>query len=388
MFLKRPSPFLRSLLSITLLLGSVPFAGATGFLDLIGVPKPKTTCVQALLQQGQLAYQPREALDPRQMNYELSKPVSNPIGTIVLIHGLGGMLETWTEVSKELTDRGYQVLSYDQRGHGLTVAEGENYSSSLLATDLKGLLDHLKIKKVHLIGHSMGARTALRFANLYPDRAISVISEDMHFKGRSKLLPDHLDLAKEMNYLDGLFKTREEAANLVKQAAAFYRDDFLGKIQWEDATRSFVLMDVPFTTSFMRKGKFVQIVPAYGSQAEVNDIAEGIYTDIFMSLTRSIIKNPSGKYIFTSRPHVSALYSTQGLQEDFTEALKTLNKPLLLLGADKHPVLFGVGVDHSLENCPFATFEQIPESSHGIHHSQPELFMDAITAFFAAHGGQ
>lgn len=79
--------------------------------------------------------------------------------TIVLIHGLDSAKETFTPVLERLALK-YRVVAYDQRGHGQTADRGADFSSEVLAGDLKALLDHLGIGKVTLLGHSLGSRKA------------------------------------------------------------------------------------------------------------------------------------------------------------------------------------------------------------------------------------
>ena len=117
-------------------------------------------------------------LDPSEMNYRIYGAEHSE--TLVMIHGLCGDLRTFDSVAQVLA-KYYRVVTYDQRGQGCTA----NFSSGTLAKDLKGLLDHLQIRSVHILGHSLGARTALRFAHLYPERIKSVIVEDMEFRPRT-----------------------------------------------------------------------------------------------------------------------------------------------------------------------------------------------------------
>jgi pimeloyl-ACP methyl ester carboxylesterase len=88
--------------------------------------------------------------------------------TIVLIHGLGANLAFWyLGIGKLLATR-YRVISYDLRGHGRSSMPGSGYTLPDMARDLGALLDHLGADKVHIVGHSYGARVAVMFAILSP----------------------------------------------------------------------------------------------------------------------------------------------------------------------------------------------------------------------------
>jgi pimeloyl-ACP methyl ester carboxylesterase len=106
--------------------------------------------------------------------------------TIVLIHGLTGDFRTFQNVARSLSHF-YRVVSVDLRGMGNTPAYGWNYSSKVLAKDIAVLLKHLEKgwahppSGYHVLGHSFGARVAIRFCDEFPTMARSLIVEDMHF---------------------------------------------------------------------------------------------------------------------------------------------------------------------------------------------------------------
>lgn len=76
-----------------------------------------------------------------------------------------------------LLDR-YRLVAIDPRGQGGTTAfvTATSYAPSLLAEDLRGVLDALGLERPIVGGHSRGARAALEFARAYPERARAVIA--------------------------------------------------------------------------------------------------------------------------------------------------------------------------------------------------------------------
>lgn len=80
----------------------------------------------------------------------------------------------WDDQLEAITNAGYRMLRYDQRGHGGTDAPDTPYSIDIFATDVIGLLDALNIEKVHFVGLSMGGFVAQLLAANYPDRILSV----------------------------------------------------------------------------------------------------------------------------------------------------------------------------------------------------------------------
>jgi pimeloyl-ACP methyl ester carboxylesterase len=95
---------------------------------------------------------------------------------VVLIHGwLSAAGINWTlPGTTTLLAKNYQVIALDVRGHGLSdkPAKEAAYGKELVE-DVVRLLDHLKIKKAHIVGYSMGGIIAANFIARHPDRVLS-----------------------------------------------------------------------------------------------------------------------------------------------------------------------------------------------------------------------
>lgn len=99
---------------------------------------------------------------------------------VVLIHGWMGDSSMWGadifgNTKLKATD-GFQAIAFDCRGHGKSDKphDATMYGTEM-AEDVVRLLDHLKIRKAHLIGYSSGSFIAGHVAATHPDRVISVI---------------------------------------------------------------------------------------------------------------------------------------------------------------------------------------------------------------------
>jgi 3-oxoadipate enol-lactonase len=103
---------------------------------------------------------------------------SGPV--LVLVHGLACGQRMWFHQVRALRSR-FTIVTYDQRGHGLTGAPAEKdaYSSAHLSRDLAGLLDHLGIETCHMVGFSMGGGPALALAATQPGRVQSLVLADV-----------------------------------------------------------------------------------------------------------------------------------------------------------------------------------------------------------------
>jgi 3-oxoadipate enol-lactonase len=110
--------------------------------------------------------------DGIQLRYDLTPGPGRPV---VLIHEMGGMLESWDEVVP-LLGRSHAVLRYDQRGAGLSEKPPGPVTVERLAADLSGLLTALGIgEPVAVAGSAVGAAVAAAFAAFHPRQAGAAI---------------------------------------------------------------------------------------------------------------------------------------------------------------------------------------------------------------------
>jgi pimeloyl-ACP methyl ester carboxylesterase len=112
-------------------------------------------------------------------------PVKGP--TIVCVHGLTANHTCWASVADVLSPA-YRVIAYDLRGRGESDKPDKGYSLALHNDDLEGLLDHFSLKKAVLVGHSLGAHIALRFAATHPERVSKLVLVDGGIDVRAEVL--------------------------------------------------------------------------------------------------------------------------------------------------------------------------------------------------------
>lgn len=96
---------------------------------------------------------------------------------VLILHGLLGMLDNWKTFARKLAEE-YWVILVDQRNHGKSFHSDE-FDYDLLAEDLKHLMEGLYIPKAHLLGHSMGGKTVMKFMDLYPDMVDQAVVVDI-----------------------------------------------------------------------------------------------------------------------------------------------------------------------------------------------------------------
>lgn len=130
---------------------------------------------------------------------------------LVVLHGLFGTLDNWQTLARRWADAGHRVVVADLRNHGRSFHSDE-HSYELMAQDVRGLLDHLSLDAATttLLGHSMGGKTAMRFALDYPDRLARLVVVD--------IAPGFSDMRHQDNIIAGLnavplptLETRQQA---------------------------------------------------------------------------------------------------------------------------------------------------------------------------------
>lgn len=96
---------------------------------------------------------------------------------LIILHGLMGMLDNWQTPAKHF-EQHYEVFLVDQRNHGRSAHSNEmNYQ--LLADDLFEFLYSHHLHDVNIIGHSMGGKTAMKFAQQNPHLIDKLIVADI-----------------------------------------------------------------------------------------------------------------------------------------------------------------------------------------------------------------
>ncbi|MFT9598923.1 2-succinyl-6-hydroxy-2,4-cyclohexadiene-1-carboxylate synthase [Mesobacillus sp.] len=97
---------------------------------------------------------------------------------LVLLHGFTGAASTW-EPFCPMWGKHSTLLMIDLPGHGESESPGDmgRYDIKKVANDIKMLLDNLGIEKADMLGYSMGGRTAITFASMYPERIRKLVLE-------------------------------------------------------------------------------------------------------------------------------------------------------------------------------------------------------------------
>ena len=157
---------------------------------------------------------------------------SNIIGEgqpFIILHGFLGMGDNWKTLAKQFSGLGFQVHLVDQRNHGRSFHDSE-FNYDVLAADLKAYCSHHNLQNIVLLGHSMGGKTAMLFAALYPEIVSKLIVADIS----PRFYPVHHDAI-----LEGLSSLNFEEITSRKQA-----EEQLSKYVQDVGTRQFLLKNI------------------------------------------------------------------------------------------------------------------------------------------------
>ena len=154
------------------------------------------------------------AKDSKNTFYLLNQKEGIPI---VFIHGVGLNHTIW-ELQIDAFDN--TVLAYDILGHGKTPLNKDNISFDDFSNQLISLIDELEMKKIHLVGFSIGSLIARNFATKYNDRLESLTLLCSIFnrsQEQQQIVKDRFELVKKSKTLS------KQALN------RWFTDDYLEK---------------------------------------------------------------------------------------------------------------------------------------------------------------
>ena len=93
---------------------------------------------------------------------------------MVMIHGAQGDQTMFAGIAAAFSDH-YRVLTFDQRGTGLSDKPDMDYTIAMLADDTAALMDHVGFTDAHILGVSMGGTIAQELVLRHPAKVRSLI---------------------------------------------------------------------------------------------------------------------------------------------------------------------------------------------------------------------
>ena len=170
---------------------------------------------------------PSKPLRFQDIEYEVFGP-NNPGPPIVLIHGVGTDIHDFNSVVHSLASK-HRVITYSLRGHGRTQDPGTGFDLPTLASDLKVLINALKLDKVVLVGHSAGGQVAMEFTKKHPELVSKLILEDIGVLPRNPFgASEFLRVRHEAEFLRSLNHTYDNERSLLVDLLPLFKGDETG----------------------------------------------------------------------------------------------------------------------------------------------------------------
>lgn len=152
---------------------------------------------------------------------------------IVCIHGLTANHVCWLSMADILAPK-HRLIGYDLRGRGDSDKPATGYSLDQHGLDLLALLDHFGLKKAILMGHSLGAHIALKFAVAHPQRVSKLVLVDGGLDVRAEIIDS---LGPAINRLGVEFPSLDAFLGIIRRLPMFSG-------RWNDYLEQYFRYDV------------------------------------------------------------------------------------------------------------------------------------------------
>ncbi len=248
---------------------------------------------------------------------------------VVFLNGIFMNTASWAYQSSHLAKLGYRVVLHDMRGQWNSDKpdDPELYSLEIHAEDLRTLLDHLGIRKAHLVGTSYGGEVAMLFAVKYPE------------------------------YVNDL--------TVIASVSEIHEELRLTALRWIEGAMS---MDVrKFVLSWISDVYSEQFLSRYGS-----------------GLVEMLVERFSRGFSLTSAVHLGRAF-LRLLDSPLTPLLKSIRAPTLVVSAESDRVKPPKYSKIIAREIPRSTHVEIREAGHAVVIEKPDVVNYLLTGFICSH---
>lgn len=153
---------------------------------------------------------------------------------VVILHGLLGLSDNWVTLGRQLA-ADFEVLIPDLRNHGQSPHD-PLFNFPVLVEDLHELVIVEGLKKIHLIGHSLGGKTAMFFALKYPELLDKLVVVDIALRRYSPILEHRMliDAMMEVDLSSAHSRSDVERQLERKVHSLKLRQFLLKNVYWKD----------------------------------------------------------------------------------------------------------------------------------------------------------
>ncbi|MFN8432118.1 MAG: alpha/beta fold hydrolase [Spirosomataceae bacterium] len=238
---------------------------------------------------------------------------------IVILHGVFGSSDNLFTVSKNIAEAGFEVFTLDARNHGQS-PRGTDFNYEVMAEDLDEFLKNNEIHEPVLVGHSMGGKTVMTYAQKYSNYS-KIIVVDI----APRFYPTHHD-----HILAGL-----AAINLHEIQNRKDAEEIFSQFVSDFGEKQFILKNLYRTDE-----------GGFDWRINVPVISENIY-----------------------------LIGQEILMEN------TVSKPALLVRGSESSYVSDTDFQNFKEGFPNGGLLTIEGANHWVHATKPKEFVDAVVNF-------
>jgi pimeloyl-ACP methyl ester carboxylesterase len=242
---------------------------------------------------------------------------------LLILHGFLGMSDNWKTIGTQIGENGFQVHLLDLRNHGRSFHSDE-FSYEVMAEDILAYCQFHRLKKIDMIGHSMGGKVAMFLATKYPTLIEKLIVADI---GPKYYKPHHQEIVAGLNAVD--FSKKPERSDV---------DEILKKQIPDFGTRQFLMKSLFWKEPGQLAFRFNLAV----FNQKIEEVGTALPDDLHFDKATLFIHGGNSRYI---------------------------------LEEDKAAII---------HHFPMATFKTIPNAGHWLHAEKPELFYKIAFHFLVA----
>ncbi len=243
---------------------------------------------------------------------------------LIILHGLYGSSDNWVTIAKTLSSR-FTVFLPDQRNHGHSPHD-KTHDYDSMSNDLYEFASDMDLHKFFLAGHSMGGKTAMKFAMKWPEMIQGLLIADISpFSDEKRKLQAHNEVS---NILKSIIDT-----DVLKASTRAEADKLLAERISSERIRSLILKNLQRG----EKNRFSWRLNALTLINNLDNIVEGLpFQQPVTGFPVIFLKGEKSDYI---------------LKEDYQEILR----------------LF-----------PAAEIKVIKNAGHWLHVDNPEAVIEAL----------
>lgn len=241
---------------------------------------------------------------------------------LLILHGLFGSCDNWATLAKQLSAH-YHVFIIDQRNHGQS-PHSSDWNYTIMAHDIEEFCQQHQLENIFIAGHSMGGKTVMKLAELFPQRINKMMIVDI----APRYYPTHhqkiIAALKSLNF--DVIQSRKQADDMLNQSI----DDF--------GTRQFLLKNIYWTEQQKLAWRF-----------NLEVIAENI------------------EIVGEATP---------------ADASKICEIPSAFVRGSLSDYITGADVEQIQRLYPNATLIDIADAGHWVHADQPAALLTSMQEFF------